>query len=504
VTLDLPGTPSALVPADLDGDGLRDLLVVLVYTEYEEIAFERSEGFVQLTEVVPALAERREIRVYLARADGAFRLAGEPLELPTSIITIAAGPPGLPLVALTDDGLSELRLQQEPEGAVLVFEPLLRDAPVLRGARAFLPDLRLVEDLDGDGAPDLLLPAREGPSIHLATGGGLQESPTSRLVLPGDERGMGDIVWRHYPLPRIEDLDGDRIPDLIVGGPESESEEIHVLRGAGGGRFLPPQVIHVVGLRPRVGDDLSEPAFLGDLDGRGSAELAMRLMVETEDDGLKEAKNPRFLYAFYRLGPDLVPEPEPYREIEVLGYPFEGQWIGGSAEEFRDLDGDGREDLITMTLDFSVFQVLRILTTKRIGVGMEFHIWTQDEDGDFRRVPDLNLSDKILLDLNDLKLDRLGNFAGDFDGDGRLEFLSLKRGRTLELHRGRPGCAYARRPDLELRLAEKPQDPGLMRVRDLDGDGKADLAVTLLRSPGEPGLSAPAALDLYLSGGTDP
>ncbi len=511
VTLDLPGPPSALVPADLDGDGLWDLLVVLVYTEYEEIAFERFEGFVQLTEVVPALSERREIRAYLARADGSYGLSGEPLELPTSVITIAAGPPGLPVVALTDDGLSELRLRQEPQGAVISFEPLIHVAPVLRGARAFLPDLHLMEDLDGDGAIDLLLPAREGPSVHLASGGGLQESPASRLALPGDERGTGDIVWRHYPIPRIEDLDGDRIPDLIVGGPGSESEEIHVLRGAGGGRFLPPHVIPVAGLRPRMGDELPEPAFLGDLDGEGSAELAMRLTVETEGHGLKEAKKPRHLYAFYRLGPDLVPEPEPYREIEVLGYPFEGHWIGfegqqvaGSAGEFRDLDGDGLRDLITMTLDFSVFQLVRILATKRIGVGLEFHIWAQDEEGGFRPVPDLNLSDKTLLDLNDLKLDRLGNFAGDFDGDGRLEFLALKGGRTLQLHRGRPGCAYSRKPDLELRLQEEPQDPGLMRVRDLDGDGRADLAVTLLRAPEEPGLSAPVALDLYLSGGTDP
>ena len=42
--LELPGAPAALVPADLDGDGVRDLAVVIAYTQWDQIAIsERSE-----------------------------------------------------------------------------------------------------------------------------------------------------------------------------------------------------------------------------------------------------------------------------------------------------------------------------------------------------------------------------------------------------------------------------------------------------------------------------
>ena len=38
----------------------------------------------------------------------------------------------------------------------------------------------------------------------------------------------------------------------------------------------------------------------------------------------------------------------------------------------QDLDGDGREDLVTLTLRFSMFQALKILATKKIGIGIDF------------------------------------------------------------------------------------------------------------------------------------
>ena len=52
-----------------------------------------------------------------------------------------------------------------------------------------------------------------------------------------------------------------------------------------------------------------------------------------------------------------------------------------------------------------------------------------------------------------------------------------------------------------LKLREEPQHLGLLRVRDLDGDGRSDLMVVEPRPSPERGVTAPARLDLYLSGG---
>ncbi|MFQ5700506.1 MAG: FG-GAP repeat domain-containing protein [Acidobacteriota bacterium] len=500
VSIDLPGPPAALVPVDLDDDDRVDLFVVLVYTEYDEITFEQTEGFVQMTEIVPALFERREARAYLQQPDGSYDQAGEPMRMPRSVLAIAAGPPGLPLIALTDEGVGEVRLAAREGGPAIRIDPLIADRPVLRGAGSFLPRLDLVRDLDGDGAPDLLLPAVDGPAVYRATGGGLDTVPAARLVLPGDTSGLERGAWRRYPLPRVEDVDGDGRPDLLLVDPDSPGSAITVLLGTGGGGFSAPLGISTRCLRR--GESVRgtpELAFFGDLDGRGRAEAVLRTELESEKGVIKGAKRPHYLYQFHRLREDLTLEPTPYRETEIVGYEFGTEWPRSTGGEFRDLDGDGRKDLVTVTLDFSMFQILRILATKRLGIGLKFHVWSQGPDGRFVESSREQLEDKLLLDFNDLKLDRLDHFTGDFDGDGRIDFISLKRSKKLAIHLGRPGSMYGTKPDVRLTLKEKPRDMALVRVLDLNGDGRADLAVTNPLPAEEDGATAPVRLDVYFS-----
>jgi hypothetical protein len=116
-------------------------------------------------------------------------------------------------------------------------------------------------------------------------------------------------------------------------------------------------------------------------------------------------------------------------------------------------------------------------------------------------VTGLDLAGHFRFNLNDLKINQLALFAGDFNGDGRADFVQLGRGKEVSIHFGRSDCSFPSRPDYTLTLREEAKDVALVQVRDLDGDGRADLMIVQPRAPSEPALAPPVRLDLYLSGG---
>src|SRR3954463_10393445 len=189
LSLDLPGAPAAVIPADVDGDGRQDLVIVVASNQWDEVAITESstmdnvQGLVDVLTIVPAVIDRREGRVYRALPGGSY---APPLSLalPLSVLSLEAGPPGTPVIALTDEGAGVLRL--DPPGS-LRLEPWIADPPVMAGPRHFLGDLGLRKDVTGDGLADLLLPARDGLAVYLARPEkGLARKAASRLAVPGE------------------------------------------------------------------------------------------------------------------------------------------------------------------------------------------------------------------------------------------------------------------------------------------------------------------------------
>ncbi len=505
--IELPGAPSAILPADLDGDGRQDLTVVVAYTQWHQIGIEESaemddvDGLVEVLTIVPSLIDRRELRVFLAENGGYRALA--PMELDRSVLSLEVGPPGLPIVALTDDGISALRLV----GGRPVLEPVLRDRPVLARSGTFIPDLGLGHDLDGDGGQDLLFPTADGAAVYLGRDGGLEAEAQARLEWPvdGDNRGR---LSHHYPLPEVRDVDGDGLVDLILLEEDSGWQRFHVLRNLGGGRFAEAVAFGEEDEEEEEEEDEVdwELVYFGDLDGDGVAEWVTQEELADDDAGMRkeirQAKQPPFRNRLYRSGADLAMASEPYLTFDVTGYSFdtsddedEIRLPGG----FQDLDGDGRSDLVTLTLDFSLMQAVKILTTHRISIGLDFHVWCQDAEGRFRAIRGLDLSGKFRLDLDDLRIGQMSQFAGDFDADGKADFVQMGRGRDVTIHRGREGCVYPPDPDLKIRLKEEPKDLQLVRVEDFDGDRLTDLIVIQPQKVTEPGVTPPVRLDMYLS-----
>ena len=474
------------------------------------------EGLVEVLTIVPSLIDRRELWVFLAQAEGGFRPLSSPLELDRSVLSLEVGPASLPIVAITDDGLSELRLTGDGTDAEAILEPLFEEPSLLRRTGTLLPDLGLSHDLDADGARDLLFPTPEGATVFLHRGELFLEQGAQRLVWPTELDGDETPLLRRFPLPTVRDVDGNGLPDLLLPDPREGWRYFHVFLGDGDGRFQPA----LTPLEPPENaaerqvdlgetsedDETEEPAviYFGDIDGDGRAEYVTQEDLSTDDagmrQGMREAKRPPFRYRFHAMNEGLEMNPEPFLELSALGYAFDGDGEVGVPGGFQDLDGDGRQDLITLTLDFSLMQAVRILATRRISIGLDFHIFCQNEEGRFRPVEGLDLSGKFRLDLDNFRIGQLSQFAGDFDADGKADFVQMGRGRTVSIHRGQDGCAYPPTPDLSLRLEEEPRDLQLVQVRDLDADGRSDLLIIQPQKIAEPGVTPPVRLDLYLSG----
>ncbi len=507
VSLELPGAPSLVLSADVDQDGRLDLAVVVAYTEWDQIDIQEVsemqgvEGFVEVLTVIPALTDRRELWVFRATEDGGYEPLTEALPLELSILSMAATSDGSKIVALTDQGVSLLRFGDEGEGPHLQLDRWLEEEPVMAGSGAFLPNLELLHDLDGDGDEDLLLPTAEGIAVFLGPLGNGPGDLVSLSRLPGETIQVHGEVILHYPIPLVRQVDGDGLPDLVVPDLKHDWQRFYVLRSAGAGRFLPP-------LRLPAGDALVSPpiVYFGDLDGDGVAEFVTEEDLADDDAGMRkeirQAKRPPVRYRLHHSRQSLEMEPEPYEEFEVIGYAFEeGDSEFPLPAGFQDLDGDGRQDLITITLEFSLLKALSILATQRINIGLDFHVWCQDANGRFEPVKGLDLSGRFRLNLKDLRIGQLSQFAGDFDGDGRTDFVQIGRGRKVTIHRGGDGCRFPVQPDLSIRLLEEPKDLSLVQVRDLDGDGRADLMVTQPEVRQELDVTPRARLVVYLSRG---
>jgi hypothetical protein len=520
-TLDLPGPPSRVLSTDVNRDGVADLVVVVAYTERDQIGIDRVEGMVAFTEVIPAIFDHREVRLFFGLPGGGYEPDGYALDLPFTVLSMEKGPAGSPIVAVTDQGLSEVLLDVTGAEPSLTLREIFSDRPVLSGSGTFQPNLEVVHDLDGDGDGDILFPSVSGPAIYRVAGGVIETEPVQRLELYGHRKSRYGTISQHYPFPRVRKLNGDDLPDLVYAYRTGPQAGFHVLAGTGGGRFEP--------LRPGDGDcwdratdvrlaaparedgDLPYPWLQGieslrDLDGDGLAE-AIVVDEQSQNGGIKaemkDAKRPIQKFRFHRLGQDLRIEPEPYFETEAMGHLMEGEGVDVpfSVEVFQDLDNDGREELILVTLDFSMLQAVKILTTKKISIGLDFHVWHQRENGTFREVRDLDLSEKLKLDLNDLKFGRFAQFGGDFDGDGIQDFIHLGRGKRVTIHRGRTGGIYPQDPDLVVELKDEPPHLGLVTIEDLDGDGLSDIRITRPAPVRDQETTAPVTLELYLSGG---
>ena len=224
-------------------------------------------------------------------------------------------------MALTDEGVSVAAPGRRRSRRA--WSRWIADPPVMAGTGNFLGDLDLVKDLNGDGIPDLLLPAQRRPRrLPRPSGGkGLARRAASRVPVPGRGLPLGGRPGAPLSAAAVQDVTGDGRPDLVFRDPVKRWRSCWVARNGGQGRFSPAVEV-VLG----TGDPKApNPVWMGDLEGNGLAEVVFRQSLDDpkqrldpQGDGARPA-SPRAGSPSAGSASDLAPEKAPYRTFDITG-----------------------------------------------------------------------------------------------------------------------------------------------------------------------------------------
>lgn len=336
------------------------------------------------------------------------------------------------------------------------------DAPTLHADELvefdFEPAEVRLHDVDDDGDLDLLVVGRGGEvRVFHDRDGRLEARPRGVLILPHPARSVLSLV----------DLLGRGRPQLVVLSPDG----VHAYLPNEAGAFSRGPV--EVTTRARFPLRVGAPRFVDvtpDVDGDGRPDVLLptgdRFELWMQRGTPSADKPPRLL----RTGAFRV-EVRDRRETD-------GDQLSSQLEnaltvprlDFRDVNGDGRQDLLVASGDVREFFV-------------------QAEDGSLPREASVRLDLGIFQDTTPEAEVELGRtLAGgddrrleieDLDGDGILDYVIAHRRKVWVFHGSASGPQFTD-PSSVLKVAE---DVTAMALLDLDDDERPDLALVRVQVP---------------------
>ncbi len=464
VKLEFPGSIQGNLLRDVNGDGRLDVAII--------------HG-------APGDTEDHRLTVCLqtdAKGFGGCRGFDLPEAARSLDIGEMDGAPGAELVIPTD---RDLRIAHWGAAG---FGPLEKHSDlrsVFAGTDPNVPNvIDMLFDLDGDGNKELVLPTLAGPAlVRAGAEAQILASPAEVTYRLGSRAGgeinsflrdryQSRVSTQHLtPDVFVEDFDGDGRLDIstLLGG------KLRVFSQAVDGSFAsaPSRTEERSVL---TGDELSvgfsgEAMTFAQLDGDGMADLVVMKWGSSEE----RTRMDRALY-FSRPGGALPDEPDQIVRSESVFPDF----------DIRDLNGDGRRDLVIPYFHFAPAQAVKVVTQN--AVKLQFRLFLMRADGrydqgegkDFAKV-DRRVALNYHLDILKLffgnsarptgRIGPLLDFGGDFNGDGFADLAADDGSNRLRIYWGNDQARYSNSPDLEVPF-ESTLSYALV---DADGDGKTDV-----------------------------
>jgi hypothetical protein len=261
--------------------------------------------------------------------------------------------------------------------------------PQLR--QEFGRSLALLDDMDGDGFPEVAVGAPGARTVTKLSAGSVSILSLARGRILHVIRGADAGMRMGAALAQVADLDGDGRSDLAVGAPGADAAEA---AGAGAIHLFSTRTGDRLGLisGERAGGRFGAAlALAGDLDGDGRSDLLAGAPGSSAEDPTA-------------AGEAWVLSPRDGRRLLHLPGPVDSVDFGAVVAGGQDYDGDGRPDLLIGAPHARV--------EERVDAGLAQVL----SGGDGR----------VLLSLTGGPGDTLGAavaFAGDLNADGRADVL---------------------------------------------------------------------------------
>jgi hypothetical protein len=438
-------------PADLEGDGRREILVAS--TVYRDGTPERA----------------LHTCGWNKKGTGASLVLRDAWKVPAEAVFWDVGPAGEGMEGdrcyyLSPEGLFEV----VRDGRSRLVPRLRIEAPVLLsvGQEDELLWLDIVQDWDGDGRAEAMLPLGREVRFYRRKGAAGWE-PVDSVKLRPFPYYSNDIVFGRnlgayqylavlfYPILEAADLNGDGRKDLLA---LRNGKGLCYLRGED--QKLQGEA-EVWDLEIRTEEEVT----------RDRASLSYRV-TDLNRDGCADVVVHKVGMRFVSWSAEtavFLGRPDGARSKKPdLRFPSSGLLSGVS---MNDLDGDGYADMTLWSVKMGLLPMVEILLRKIIHINAQYYYgaWPGGFPAEATSQRDFDLH--IDSSRPDFIRGIVPTTAGDFNRDGIKDLVAAKGEDKVAIYLGRPERQFASRAWAVL------DAPGVnyIRVEDLDGDGRSDL-----------------------------
>ncbi|MDG2303340.1 MAG: VCBS repeat-containing protein [Candidatus Binatia bacterium] len=381
------------------------------------------------------------------------------------------------LYALTPSGVQRWNPADDSFSSVAEATSIFQLRPL-----AQLIPISFLDDADGDGRSDIVLPDFNGYRVFFQEDtGGFRSGPVLQVpAISHHQEYNRRITYRPVRLYFLDgDGDGTRDAVAVRGG------SMIFFAGEGPGRFAAGRVVPLgLGITERfLGDDVGgvdvdhtdqtwkRVVRVGDFDGNGKADLFTHTV---ESEGLFDKTHVLQLHSAKKgVGFDYESSEDGRIDTNVVI----------DTPSFADVNGDGRTDFGTWSVDFGIGTIFGWLVSGT--VDLEVSYYALGENGRYPSEPDRREEVEVAFDLASGKPTVPPWFLSDINGDSRLDLILGEGDDKIRVFLGDGSEAlFAADPVVtEVRLPGNGRD--LVSPADVNGDGKADIVLRYGRVDGD-------------------
>lgn len=459
--LNVFGEVEAVTPADFDGDGLLDLLVV------------HRRGTIR--------AQKRTMAIFWNNRGGFSAKPDVTFPVPEDACAYDVADvdehKGAELLWVSHDGVSAtlFRDRDRRSTAVLTHDPTL----FLHADRDGLMRLPIAQAVSGQGV-ELLVPVTDVLAVYRRSASGWfsvarLDTSLAKIDLKKDWREIDDHylgsfhVDIDFPAVHVADANGDGLKDLVF----SDQDRIAIFHQAPGlGFSREPSFSRdfQIATEQEMDEGFTQATSLvRDLDGDGLVDLVLTKQVS---QGITSGSSTTYLFMGQPGGG--------YSQKAEQTIVSDG--VGGTVSQLVDLTADGKPELLLPSVKMGVLAIIRALTTQTVKVVVAVHAFEARKRFSEKAAAERELTFKFSLSgKSDLQAI---DVRGDYNGDGKRDMAFGTTGGELALYMGTGQGPLIAEDALE---KVKVNARGRLQPIDLDNDKKDEIVLFYPNSRDERG-----------------